>query len=114
MLVQRENVIGSLPIHTLVLRHRPSPARKPKPSACCTHNPNPMQQQELFQKTKYSRIPVYDGQIDNIIGVAMSKVRVRLTMKLGWVAAAVSPLGSKRRSETMGGSLIRPLAYHVR
>lgn len=31
--------------------------------------------QELFQKTRYSRIPVFDGEIDKIIGVAMSKVR---------------------------------------
>ena len=31
------------------------------------------QLQELFQRTRYSRIPVFDGEIDKIIGVAMSK-----------------------------------------
>lgn len=30
--------------------------------------------QDMFQRTKYSRIPVFDGEIDKIIGVAMSKV----------------------------------------
>lgn len=32
-----------------------------------------LQLQELFQRTRYSRIPVFDGEIDKIIGVAMSK-----------------------------------------
>lgn len=44
------------------------------------------QQQELFQKTRYSRIPVFDGEIDKIIGVAMSKVRSVL-----FLSTAVAP-----------------------
>jgi hypothetical protein len=46
------------------------PGRRPKPLYCRSC----LGMKEVFQKTKYSRIPVYDGEIDKIIGVAMSKV----------------------------------------
>jgi Mg2+/Co2+ transporter CorB len=55
-----------------------NPRSHPKPKTNTQNNTIPHHitppKQELFQKTRYSRIPVFDGEIDKIIGVAMSKV----------------------------------------